>query len=60
MVPIPAVFIVYGKRIRAKSKIAPALDIKQDNERKEGGDLESGGYSETHGNGEAGGGKEQK
>jgi DHA1 family multidrug resistance protein-like MFS transporter len=34
-VPMPVFFYVYGKRIRAKSKFAPAPDIEQDKRRDE-------------------------
>ncbi|KAF2792678.1 MFS general substrate transporter [Melanomma pulvis-pyrius CBS 109.77] len=34
-VPMPVFFYIYGKRIRAKSKFAPALDIEQDKRRDE-------------------------
>jgi DHA1 family multidrug resistance protein-like MFS transporter len=35
LVPMPVVFYVFGKRIRAKSKFAPAPDIEQDKRRDE-------------------------
>jgi DHA1 family multidrug resistance protein-like MFS transporter len=35
LVPMPVVFYVFGKRIRAKSKFAPAPDIAQDKRRDE-------------------------
>jgi DHA1 family multidrug resistance protein-like MFS transporter len=35
LVPMPVVFYVFGKRIRAKSKFAPAPDIQQDKRRDE-------------------------
>lgn len=35
LVPMPIVFYVYGKKIRAKSKFAPAPDIAQDKRRDE-------------------------
>lgn len=35
MVPMPILFYIYGKKIRAKSKFAPAPDIDQDNRRDE-------------------------
>jgi DHA1 family multidrug resistance protein-like MFS transporter len=35
LVPMPVVFYVYGKKIRAKSKFAPAPDIEQDKRRDE-------------------------
>lgn len=44
-VPMPFIFIKYGKKIRARSKFAPALDIKQDEEN-EKKDEESKGGSE--------------
>jgi MFS transporter, DHA1 family, multidrug resistance protein len=30
MVPMPVVFYLYGKKIRAKSKFAPSPDIEQE------------------------------
>ncbi|KAI9727487.1 MAG: hypothetical protein M1828_006429 [Chrysothrix sp. TS-e1954] len=39
MVPLPIVFLLYGKRIRAKSKFAPAYDLKMEQKQR---DLESG------------------
>lgn len=35
LVPMPIFFYLYGKRIRAKSKFAPAPDIVQDRKRDE-------------------------
>ncbi|KAH7093444.1 major facilitator superfamily domain-containing protein [Paraphoma chrysanthemicola] len=35
LVPMPVVFYIFGKRIRAKSKFAPAPDIEQDKRRDE-------------------------
>jgi DHA1 family multidrug resistance protein-like MFS transporter len=35
MAPMPVFFYLYGKRIRAKSKFAPAPDIEQDRRRDE-------------------------
>ncbi|KAH7384002.1 major facilitator superfamily domain-containing protein [Pyrenochaeta sp. MPI-SDFR-AT-0127] len=35
LVPMPVVFYMFGKRIRAKSKFAPAPDIEQDKRRDE-------------------------
>jgi DHA1 family multidrug resistance protein-like MFS transporter len=35
LVPMPVVFYVFGKKIRAKSKFAPAPDIEQDKRRDE-------------------------
>lgn len=44
-VPAPIIFYIYGKKIRAKSKFAPAPDIqldkKRDEEARAGGDGES-------------------
>ena len=34
-IPMPIVFYIYGKKIRAKSKFAPAPDIEQDKKRDE-------------------------
>jgi len=42
-IPMPFIFYIYGKRIRMKSKFAPALDIKQDQRR----DEEARGASEA-------------
>jgi len=39
LTPMPFIFYFYGKRIRAKSKFAPAPDLQQDNKRR---DEESG------------------
>ncbi|KAF2024513.1 MFS general substrate transporter [Setomelanomma holmii] len=51
LVPMPVVFYIFGKRIRAKSKFAPAPDIAQDKRRDEesrlGGDVEGSGGSTT-------------
>lgn len=35
LVPMPVFFYLYGKKIRAKSKFAPAPDIEQDRRRDE-------------------------
>lgn len=35
LVPMPVVFYIFGKKIRAKSKFAPAPDIEQDRQRDE-------------------------
>ena len=35
LVPAPFIFYFFGKRIRAKSKFAPAPDIQQDKRRDE-------------------------
>ena len=45
MVPLPIIFLIYGKRIRAKSKFAPAPDLKLDRKR----DLESKGADSSSG-----------
>ena len=39
LMPMPFIFYFYGKRIRAKSKFAPAPDLQQDSKRR---DEESG------------------
>jgi DHA1 family multidrug resistance protein-like MFS transporter len=39
LMPMPFIFYFYGKRIRAKSKFAPAPDLQQDSRRR---DEESG------------------
>lgn len=33
-VPMPICFILFGRRLRRKSKFAPSLDIKQDEKRR--------------------------
>lgn len=43
LAPMPVFFYLYGKRLRAKSKFAPAPDIAQDKRR----DEESGGSEES-------------
>lgn len=40
LIPMPFIFYAFGKRIRAKSKFAPAPDLKQDAQRR---DEETGG-----------------
>jgi len=35
LVPMPIIFYIYGRKIRAKSKFAPAPDIQQDKQRDE-------------------------
>lgn len=35
LVPLPIYFLIYGKKIRGKSKFAPAPDIEQDKTRDE-------------------------
>lgn len=42
MVPMPIVFLMYGRRIRGRSKMAPALDLKLDAKRKAAEDAEAG------------------
>lgn len=42
MVPMPIVFLIFGKKIRSKSKMAPAPDLMLDKKR----DLESSGSSD--------------
>lgn len=49
LVPMPVAFYLFGKKVRAKSKFAPAPDIAQDKRR----DEESRGME---GNGDAGSG----
>lgn len=54
LVPMPVIFYLYGKKIRAKSKFAPAPDIQQDKKRDEEGrvgDNESQGTGESVGSG---------
>ena len=48
-VPMPVFFYIYGKRIRAKSKFAPAPDIEQDKRRDEESRGASSGESEGKG-----------
>lgn len=55
-IPLPFAFIKYGKSIRAKSKFAPALDIKQDKAR----DEESRGSDEEDSTGNTNGGDKEK
>lgn len=40
LIPMPFIFYFFGKKIRAKSKFAPAPDLQQDNKRR---DEEAGG-----------------
>jgi DHA1 family multidrug resistance protein-like MFS transporter len=40
LIPMPFIFYFFGKRIRAKSKFAPAPDLEQDSKRR---DEEAGG-----------------
>ena len=47
LAPMPIFFYLYGKKIRAKSKFAPAPDIQQDRKR----DEESAGSEESGANG---------
>jgi DHA1 family multidrug resistance protein-like MFS transporter len=47
LAPMPIFFYLYGKKIRAKSKFAPAPDIQQDKKR----DEESAGSEESNFNG---------
>lgn len=49
LVPMPIAFLYYGTRIRAKSKIAPSIDLKQDEERRRKADLEAGGGASDNG-----------
>lgn len=39
LVPLPVIFLLYGKKIRARSKFAPAYDLKMERMKK---DEESG------------------
>jgi DHA1 family multidrug resistance protein-like MFS transporter len=49
-VPMPVIFFKYGKKIRAKSKFAPAPDIEQDKKRDEESKTEGSGSDGTNGN----------
>jgi MFS transporter, DHA1 family, multidrug resistance protein len=52
--PMPIVFYIYGKKIRGKSKFAPAPDIQQDKRRDEEARLQSGeGDGDSNGKGDA-------
>lgn len=53
LVPMPVVFYVFGKRIRAKSKFAPAPDIAQDKRRDEEARLGSGNMAGDVGSSES-------
>jgi DHA1 family multidrug resistance protein-like MFS transporter len=48
LVPMPVVFYIFGKRIRAKSKFAPAPDIEQDRQRDEESRYTQEEAAETH------------
>lgn len=41
LAPMPVVFLLYGKKIRAKSTFAPAPDLAQDKRRRQLGDAEA-------------------
>lgn len=56
LAPMPVFFYVYGKKIRAKSKFAPAPDIVQDRKR----DEESAGSEESSVSGSAAREREQE
>jgi DHA1 family multidrug resistance protein-like MFS transporter len=47
LVPMPVIFYLFGKKIRGKSKFAPAPDIAQDKRRDEEGRLGSDGVVDT-------------
>lgn len=34
-IPMPVVFLLYGKKIRARSKFAPAYDLKMERQKKD-------------------------
>jgi DHA1 family multidrug resistance protein-like MFS transporter len=53
---MPIFFYLYGKKIRAKSKFAPAPDIQQDKKR----DEESVGSEETTANSDGNGNRERE
>lgn len=40
LIPMPVLFLIYGKRIRRRSKMAPAPDIKLDDKRRAAQDVE--------------------
>lgn len=56
LAPMPIFFYLYGKKIRAKSKFAPAPDIQQDKKR----DEESAGSEESSVNGNGMRGEQEK
>ena len=56
LAPMPIFFYLYGKKIRAKSKFAPAPDIQQDKKR----DEESAGSEESTVNGDVNGNRESE
>jgi DHA1 family multidrug resistance protein-like MFS transporter len=41
LVPLPFIFYLFGKKIRARSTFAPAPDIEQEKKRDEEGNIES-------------------
>lgn len=43
LAPMPVIFLLYGKKIRAKSTFAPAPDLAQEKRRREMRDAEAGG-----------------
>ena len=47
LVPLPIAFLLYGKRIRARSHFAPAPDLLQDKRR----DEEARGVADSEGSG---------
>ncbi|KAL6705107.1 hypothetical protein ACN47E_007366 [Coniothyrium glycines] len=51
LVPMPVVFYLFGKKIRGKSKFAPAPDIAQDKRRDEEARLGGDGYAGDTGSG---------
>ncbi|KAI9669964.1 MAG: hypothetical protein M1831_007000 [Alyxoria varia] len=49
LILLPVTFMTYGKKIRAKSKMAPAIDLKMDTKKK---DVESSGSDDDKANNE--------
>jgi DHA1 family multidrug resistance protein-like MFS transporter len=56
---MPVVFYIYGKKIRAKSKFAPAPDIEQDKKRDEEEKAGSSGNNGVNGSARPVGNKEE-
>jgi DHA1 family multidrug resistance protein-like MFS transporter len=55
---MPVIFYVYGKKIRAKSKFAPAQDIEQEKKRDEESRGESSESETANGSGDVSAGTE--
>lgn len=56
MIPMPIIFVLFGKKIRSRSKMAPAPDLMLDRKR----DLESSGSSEESNSKDEKDGKDEK